>query len=392
LKYWRGYLTAAIFAAFSWMLMQLGEKYSTVVDMMYPYITRSIQNFLAEWSGGAPYLVWQVAALVLIVVALATVVLMVLLRWNPIQWFGWVLAAASVVFFLHTGVYGLNYYAGPLADDIRIETMDYSVMELEQATNYFRNQANELAKKIKRDDNLDPMYEDFEVLAEKTGEGFRYLTYEASDSVFAGSTLPVKKLGFSSLYTSMGITGFTFPLTGEAAVNPEIPVVSLPFTMAHEMAHRMCIAREADANFAAFLACDAMDDAQFRYSAYFMAYSYCFNALNRLDAASADRLSAGRNEQFKHDMKAYSEFFEEKKDESATKLADTVNDSYIKTSGDERGTLSYGDVTDSLVSWYYEIIVAPMVAVEEEQAFDPYDETLVDLTGIVNAAVPEGAE
>ena len=29
----------------------------------------------------------------------------------------------------------------------------------------------------------------------------------------------------------------------------------VPFTMAHEMAHRMCIANERDANFAAYLAC-----------------------------------------------------------------------------------------------------------------------------------------
>lgn len=389
LKYWRGYLTAAIFAAFSWVLMQLGEKYSTVVDMIYPYITRSVQSFLAEWSAGADYLVWQAAAMLLVVVLLATIVAAILLRWNPIQWFGWVLAAASVVFFLHTGIWGLNYYSGPLAEDIRLETMEYTVSELEQATTYFRDQANLLSSHVRRDSNQDAQYADFETLAEKAGEGFHYLTYEASDSVFGGSTLPVKKLGFAPLYSSMGITGFTFPLTGEAAVNPEIPVVSLPFTMAHEMAHRMCMARERDANFAAFLACDANSDEQFRYSAYFMAYLYCYNTLYRLDAASADRINASRSDLLKHDMQSYAAFFDEKKDETATKAANTMNNTYIKTSGDDRGTLSYDDVTDDLVSWYYQEIVAPTIVVEEEHTFDPYDESQVDLTGIVHAIVPE---
>lgn len=389
MKYWRGYLTAGIFAVFTWILMQLGEKYGTVVDTVYPYITRSIQSFLAEWSGSVDYLVWQAAALVVILVVLATIVLMVLLRWNPIQWFGWVLAVASVVFFLHTGIWGLNYYAGPLAEDIRLEMTDYTKSDLEKATTYFRDQANILAGRVRRDENQDPVYDDFDTLAERAADGFRYLTYEASDSVFAGSTQPVKKLGFSSLYSSAGITGFTFPLTGEAAVNPDIPVVSLPFTMAHEMAHRMSIAREADANFAAFLTCDANSDVQFRYSAYFMAYSYCYQSLLRRDAAAADRINAGRNELLKQDMKTYQAFFRDNRDESATKVVDTVNDTYIKTSGDQRGSQSYGDVTDNLVSWYEQVIVAPTIVVEDEHAFDPYDEEQVDLSGIVNAIVPE---
>lgn len=389
MKYWRGYLTAAIFGFFSWLLMQLGEKYGTVVDMIYPYITRSVQNFLADWSGSVDYLVWQAAALVLVVIVLATIVLAILLRWNPIQWFGWILAAASVVFFLHTIAWGLNYYAGPLAEDVRIERKDYTVSELEKATTYFRDQANRLSSQVKRDSDKNPDFAPFEVLADKAGDGFHALAYEQSDSVFAGSRRPVKKLGFASLYTSGGITGFTFPLTGEAAVNPEIPVVSLPFTMTHEMAHRMCIAREADANFAAFLSCNANSDVQFRYSAYFMAYLYCYNSLYRADASAADRINAGRSDLLKQDMNAYNEFFTERKDESITKVADTVNDSFIKTSGDERGTLAYGDVTDDLVSWYYQIIVAPTIEVEEEHVFDPYDPEQVDLTGIVNAIIPE---
>ena len=70
-------------------------------------------------------------------------------------------------------------------------------------------------------------------------------------SIFGGDYTPVKKLGWADMYSSMGITGFTCFVTGEAAVNPQIPATSLPFTMAHEMAHRLCIAREDDANFAA---------------------------------------------------------------------------------------------------------------------------------------------
>ena len=40
---------------------------------------------------------------------------------------------------------------------------------------------------------------------------------------------------------------------------------------------------------------------------------------------------------------------------------------------------SYNSVTDLLVSWHYQEVVLPTIT-EEEQVFDPKDETQVDLT------------
>ena len=384
MKYYRGYLVAGIFAALTWLLMELGQRLSQLIDMVYPYVTRTLQNFLADWSGGVDFLVWQLLAVVLIVVALTTVVLMVLLRWNFFQWLGWVLAAVSVVFFLHTGIYGLNQYAGSIADDVRLEMDEYSISELADATEYYRDKAADLAKRVERDENDDPVYASFHELATQAAEGFDVMTYERSASVFAGSTVPVKELGWADLYTSMGITGFTFPVTGEAAVNPQIPVVSLPFTMCHEMAHRMCIATERDANFAAFLASRFNTSVEFQYSAYFMAYKYCYNALVSVGGTKATdlaaKIKAGEGELLRHDLVRYNQFFNSRKNEQATQLADKVNDTYIKTSGDEAGILSYGQVSDYLVNWYIQEIVAP-TQVEEEQKFDPFDETQVNLNG-----------
>ena len=392
MKYYRGYLVAGIFAVLSWLLMQLGQRLSQLVDMVYPYVTRTLQTFLAEWSSSVDFLVWQVLAVVLIVVALATVVLMVLLRWNIFQWLGWVLAAVSMIFFLHTGIYGLNQYAGPISDDIRLEMTEYTVEDLAEATEYYRDKAAELARKIDRDEHDNPKYPSFHNLAVGAAEGFQVMTYERSASVFAGTTLPVKELGWADMYTSMGITGFTFSITGEAAVNPQIPVVSLPFTMCHEMAHRMSIATERDANFAAFLACRFNPTVEYQYSAYFMAYQYCYNALVAVGGTEArdiaSRIKAGEGELLRYDLVHYSQFFASKKNEQATKVADTVNDTYLKTSGDEAGILSYGQVSDYLVNWYIQEIVAPTQE-DTQQKFDPFDEVQVDLNGEYSSSTEE---
>ena len=388
MKMLRGYIAAGIIGALAWVLTKFGERFTTLVDMIYPYVIRTMQGYLATWSGAVDMLIWQVLAVALGVVALGGLVVVIVMKWNPISWAGWVLAGVSTVWLLHTAMFGLKYYAGPLAEDLRLEVGRYSVSELAEATEYYRDKANELATQVERDAEGNVAFSDFHVLAKKAGAGFHTLTYDYSYPIFAGSTEPVKELGWADMYTSMGITGFTCGITGEAAVNPQIPDVTLPFTMCHEMAHRMCIASEKDANFAAFLACSVHEDVQFRYSAYYMAYRYCYSALATAQstnaAAAAARIDSEVSDLLRRDLKYYDSFFSTKKDEKATKVADTVNDTYLKTSGESAGVASYGQVADLLVNWHIQQIVLPELTITIAP-FDPYDENQVDLSGIVNA-------
>ena len=392
MKYWTGFLTAGIIGAITWALMRFAEKFGELVDMVYPYVTRTVLSFLAQWSSVVDFTLWQMGAVLLGLLLIASIVIMIVMKWNPVRWLGWVLAGAALIYFLNTLVFGLNYYAGPLADDIRLEVYQYDVEELTRATVYYRDKANFLAQQVKRDANGDVAFDDFDTLAEKAENGFHNLVYKYSYPVFAGSTLPVKELGWANMYTSMGITGVTMGITGEAAVNPQIPVMSLPFTMCHEMAHRMSIANERDANFTGFLACMANEDIQYQYSGYFMAYRYCYNALagaNTMETASAAaRVDSGVNAELKRDMEAYNQLFSTRQNKTATKVANTANDTYLRASGDSAGIRSYGEVTDLLVSWHYQREILPTL-VQQEKKFDPYDEKQVDLTGIVNAKDPK---
>ena len=388
MKYLRGYLTAGIFGAITWVLMAYGQRFSTLVDMVYPYVTRNLQDILAQWSSQVDFCLWQLLAVALGVLLLCSVVLMIVLKWNVVQWLGWVLAVFSCIYTLHTAVFGLNFYAGPISEDLRLDMSPYTLEELTEATEYYRNEANALAAVMPRKSNGTVSFRTFEELAAMAGEGFETLTYQKHYPIFAGSTVPVKKLGWSDMYVSMGITGFSFALTGEAAVNPQAPDVSLPFTMCHEMSHRMCIANERDANFAAFLAASNHSDAQFRYSAYFMAYRYCMAALSTVSSQAAvnarARVDEGVSDYLRYDMAQYDAFYRTRKNASATKAGDAVNNAYLKTSGDASGLASYGEVCDLLVSWHVQQVLLPSLA-EEENPFDPLDKTQVDLTGIVHA-------
>ncbi len=375
MKYWRGYLVAAIVAACTWGLSKFAESHWRVVDMVYPYVTRMVQSFLADWSAGTASCLWQVLFFVLIGAGLASLILMIVLHWNPVQWLGWVLAAVSVVSLLNTGLYGLNAYAAPLADDIRLTVTDYALTELQNAALYYRDMANKTAPTADRDSGEGSHTADFDTLAQAAGEGFRYLTHQEFFSAFAGSVAPVKKLGWSGYYTAKGETGAHYPLTGEAAVNPKTPAAGLPFAMCTQMARRMCIANEQDAVLAAFMACRANSRVEFQYSAYFMAYRYCLNSLSGIADDQIAALRQGESEYLKKDIAQYEDSF-------AVKADNSYADPQTNQDGPARN-----HVTDLLVSLYIQEIVLPQ-QLEDTKTFDPMDESQVDLTGLPNAKVP----
>ena len=383
MKYWRGYIAAALCAALTLALTAFSESHGALVDMIYPYASRLIQTSLADWTAGVEFCLWQLVVIVLGVVALASIVVMIALRWNFFQWLGWVLATCSFLYMLHTGVYGLNSYAGPLADDIRLELADFTTTELADATRYYMQQADALSTQVPRNDDGTPNYPTFEELAAMAHEGFDDLTHNQYFAVFSGSGQPVKKLGWADLYTSMGITGVTMPLTGEAAVNPQTPVVAQPFVMCHEMCHRTCIALERDANLGAYLACIAHSDPIYQYSGYYMAYRYCYNALVSVGTtaarAAASQIASEMGQLLRQDLQYYNDFFNQHRNETASNIANTANDNYIKASGDDAGVASYDQVSDLLVSWYIQEIYLPAHQEEIEQ-FDPMDRNDVDLS------------
>lgn len=359
MKYWRGYLVAAILTAIAILLVQFAQAHRALVDMIYPYMTRMVIGSLAEWSASVPYCLWQILLGALITGAAASIVLLILLRWNPIQWFGWILAVISCVQLLNTALFGLNEYTGAFAQDVRLEMTDYTVSELSEAAVYFRDRANDLCDDITRDEQENPVFADFDTMAVQAADGFKVLVYEDTFAIFSGTTVPVKKLGMNSYFTEKGIASMTVPLTGEAAVNTDVPTISLPFVMCQEMSRRMSIIDPEASKYAAYLACAANPSVEFRYSAYCIAYYHCYSALAAIPTttaqANAARTAAGADRLLRDDMQDYEAFF----------------GPYSEPEGDT--------MTDLLASWYVQTYITPLL-IEEEDPFDPTDSSQVDLT------------
>lgn len=382
MKKWLGYLVAGIMAAIAVALISFAKTYSVLVDMVYPYTTRLIVTALAKITGGTGLCLWQLLLFLIVAAILGTLVWTLIKKGSVVRWLGWSLAVVSCLFLLNTVIFGLNKYSSPLADDVRLEINDYTVTELNEATLFFRDKANDLAKEITRKKNGKADTGSFKDLAKKAGKGFEVLTYDQAVSVFAGTTVPVKRLGFSIFYG--GEFGHTVALTGEAAVNPGVPKVILPFAMCNEMARRMSVYSDADAAFAAYLAAAANPDPAFQYAAYLMAYNYCYQAMKDIPTdeakAFAQEADSGVSDLLRADIKQANRFLgKPKAKNNRAKIPEKAKDEEAPLHFSE-----YNDVVDLLTNWYIKYYILPL-QVEEELPFNPMDPTQVDLSGLVNA-------
>ena len=384
MKYWRGYLVAAICAAIGAAAVAFAQAHPVLIDMIYPYVTRLYQSTMADWTGGMTACLWQVGLVLFILGVIIGIVLIVIKRRNLVRFAGWVLAIIAFVSMLNSVIWSMGAYASPIADDIHLSISDYTVSELNEATVYFRDQANQLVATLER--QKDGSFGTFEEVAAKAYDGFAEMTYNQASPVFASSDAPVKKLSMAGLFLSKGDSGITVALTGESAVSPRVPDACLPFAICKELSHRISIYGEADAQFAAFLACINNPDPAYQYSGYLMAYYYCYEALNSISTSTAQACAAktdeGVSQAMGEDLKQAIKFYGERVS------AATVQTEANITTDDGLNTLvsyaSYNSVTDLFASWYIQSFILPNYIVEEEE-FDPLDETQVDLSGIVNA-------
>ena len=335
-------------------LLLLAANYLTPLFFsFYPAFSRWIVGILAGITSVIPFALCEILLAALLFWFVVSLIRAIIRR-RMVRWLTGVLLSVCTIGALFIAIWGLNYYAPKMTERLGLPDRQYTPAELKEATLYYRDRANELAAEVERDENGVMVEYDFDTLAEHAGDGYKKLA--ARYECFDGSTVRVKKMLSSKLMGKAGTTGVFICLTGESGVSTTTFHASMPFTMAHEIGHRMAFAREDEANFAAFLACDANERPEFQYSGYYLAYIYCYNALYKVDPDGAQDVNAGCSELLRNDMRAASAHYDEVEDEKVSEIQDTVYSGYLQAFSVESGTRSYGEVADLLLTWYFERI------------------------------------
>ncbi|MBQ1264662.1 MAG: DUF3810 domain-containing protein [Oscillospiraceae bacterium] len=342
-------ILSAIFFILTGLLLSAASTAPQLVFSFYPNLIASVLDAISSVTAQLPFALWEVLALLAVLWLIYSLVRSFSRGRGFFYWAAGVVLFASVLAFSFTALWGLYHYDADVSEKLQLEVRQYSVQELKQATEYYAEQANALSKEVVRPDGGVADFSEFESLAAKAASGFDVLgeTY----ALFADADGSVKKLAAWPLYSSFGTTGIFVPFTAEASVNPDTYEVWLPFTMCHEISHRQGVAAENGANFCAYLACMANPDAEYRYSGAFAAFTYCSNALSRVDADAAAQIWKNIDAGVYADAMAANEHYA-KYEGKVQDTAQKVNDAYLKAFGEESGVQSYGECADLLIAWY----------------------------------------
>lgn len=315
----------------------------------YTGLSRRMLGFLALCTAPIPFALWEWIVLGLVIWFFVSLVRDILKK-RMGRWFSGLLMGVCIGVFAFTFLWGLNHFGPSIETRMDITVQEATVSQLRAATEYYMEKANELSAQVPRDEA--GWFDPGPIGAQSDFSAESFETLAAENENFSGSTAPVKTLTSSWFFGKIGITGIFVAFTGESCVSSKSYVCSQPFTVSHEMAHRLCFAGEDEANFAAYLACEGSKSMIMQYSGYYQAFVYCYNALHESDRAQAMEVWNKMTPEFQMDCINANTHHAEVSSEAATKIAETVNDVYLKAFSEESGVQSYGEVTDLLVAWY----------------------------------------
>ncbi len=177
------------------------------------------------------------------------------------------LVQVYVVFML---LWGLNYRKSSPAQSFHLSIdTSYTEVELNELSLDLINQLNATRQSLS-DAVIDSL--NYKLVFDQTLKEYKAIQ---NNYPFLHLEKPIlKKAHFPNWGDYIGYMAFYQPLTGEAIIRADVPLLTLPFTSCHELAHQMGYASEAEANFIAFIVASKTSDPVFKYSMLIQMFTY----------------------------------------------------------------------------------------------------------------------
>jgi hypothetical protein len=195
--------------------------------------------------------------------------------WFSLTKLSWLIVKLFVVFQL---IWGLNYMQpDPTKDfDLLVQTpknAQVALSEMNALTYELIEELNKTKAAMSLDKSIEP---NFEQVVANVQQDYQALAIEHPRFYLQNQS--VKKAIFPSLGDYIGFLAFYQPITGEAILRSDLPILTQPYTIAHEMAHQLGYASETEANFIAFVLASEANDPYLKYSMLLQMFSYAQDA------------------------------------------------------------------------------------------------------------------
>ena len=337
-------LCVGVLAGVVHLCLSLSTAFS---DFMSGTVGAALRFCLAKLSGVLPFSLAETLIFMLPVMIVLLFVASNALAAHKRRWWRFFFSLLALISFLYSlFVFSFvpSYNCTKLEDRLGLDRRDVSAQQLYDTALVLTDDVNSLVDDITftyKDASIMPY--DIDELSDKVCEAYDCFT--PTHGFIQSMHTRIKPLAISPLMTYTHIAGVYAFYTGESNLNTNFPDYTIPYTTAHELAHQRGIAREDEANFVAFLVCDTSVDHYLRYSGYLNVYEYMASALY---SASPQKYSEAVSElcdTARTELRAYSEFFDKYRENTAANVTDSVNSAYLSafTGNDTR---SYGMVVD----------------------------------------------
>ena len=199
-----------------------------------------------------------------------------LLKRNKLRRRDYILRLTLFVMLIYNSFYwgwGFNYQY-PINSNQT--TIDYNSSDLKETLDYYLKKTNKYHLQITKSKNK----------TVKTDLTF-YEISEMCTNYFALNTqfkdFKINKSYFSEIISYLGFTGYINPITLESNINYNIPVISLPTTISHEIAHQVGYSSESEANYYAIKSTISNNNNFIKYSGSLLALQYIISELQYSD-------------------------------------------------------------------------------------------------------------
>ncbi len=247
-------------------------------------------------------------------------------------------------------LWGFNYNRLPFSTIANLRVEPTSVSELESLCKDLIKRTNNLRQLVIEDQNGVMFIKDgIDGVLLRAEKGYDNISKHIPE--LEGKLGRPKRIFFSKALNYTGIAGIYFPFTAEANVNTAIPLLTLPSTTSHEMAHQRGFAREDEANYIAYLTCSVHPDVDFQYSGTLLALIHSMNALYKYDTEKYLQLRSLYSDGLKRDL-AYISNFWKQFEGPVERTSSKINNAYLKSNLQKDGVYSYGRMVDLLLAQY----------------------------------------
>jgi hypothetical protein len=337
------------------LVFAFGHLPSAISSVYLPYLFRPITLLLRFLIGGIPFAIGEFVYLIISILLIIN--LLKWLRTNKRKFkttLFWkhqgvkCLNTFTVIYVLFEMIWGLNYQKSNPSADFQLQVpLAYSEAQMDSLSLSLITDLNLTRSKMS---DFDPNLMNFDTILSQNRVEF---ANNAQKRPFIKYQNPSLKASiFPSWGDYFGYTAFYQPLTGEAIVRGDLPKLTLPFTMSHEIAHQLGYASEDQANFIAYVIGIESDQPVFNYATQLQLFTYAQYAHLDLIAKRGDfemyKQVVERNRkllsaQVLEDRRVIKAFFRKKQD-LQIKGTEEMYNQFLIWNQQTKGIESYNDV------------------------------------------------